>query len=552
MKKFVIAAALLASTAAFAAEETQSYIVSTRGSAKLAANALRGTVRQGATIRPLQNIDMMIMELTESEAKELRLKKNIRFVEPDQPIKALGNAPIVATRNRSAQNIPYGIGMLRAGEVWPHISGAPVRVGVIDSGIDYSHPDLKDNYAGGYDWVNKDTDPMDDNGHGTHVAGTIAAVDNNLGVVGVAPNVRLYALKVLDEAGDGKMSSVMAALDYAIENKLKVVNLSLGAENSSPGLEAAFIKALENNVLAVAASGNSYDTMNRDGLAYPGAYKSVLSVGAINYKKAIAPFSQRGVDLDVVAPGMSVLSTYIVGKKQMSVIDAPGGNEFEAGTMAGAPTEAFSGTFVFAGLGGPKDFPESVRGNIALIERGTYQFWEKVNNAKTAGAKAAIIFNKADADELPYDPFAGTLLPTESNPNPVATNAGDPAYPGASFAWLPTVSLSRLDGLALKQLTGEVNIRTGVSDDYDVLQGTSMASPHVTGVAALLFAISPNALAEEVRQAIQLSAVDLGAAGKDTVFGYGLVDAYAAAKHFAPHKFIAIGDTTRSRRVRRD
>src|SRR5687767_14971361 len=106
MKKFVIAATLLASTAAFAAEETQSYIVSTRGSAKLAANALRGSIRQGATIRPLQHIDMMIMELTESEARELRLKKNIRFVEPDHEVKALSNAPIVANRNRGTQYVP--------------------------------------------------------------------------------------------------------------------------------------------------------------------------------------------------------------------------------------------------------------------------------------------------------------------------------------------------------------------------------------------------------------------------------------------------------------
>lgn len=545
MKKVVLAAVLLASTAAFA-EETQRYIVSTRGAARVAVER----IGRGENVHAMRHLNVAVMDLTAAEAAEMRRSRFVRFIELDAPVRAFATRAIAPQRDRSTQNRPYGIDMLNAAGVWPLATGAEIRVGVVDSGIDYTHPDLKDNYAGGRDFFNKDDDPMDDNGHGTHVAGTIAAVDNGLGVVGVAPNVRLYALKVLDGEGNGKISALIDAIDWAISNKLKVLNFSLGSDTRSDALEEAFNKAAEHNILTIAASGNNYDKTETpmEVLAFPAGFDTVLAVGAINYQKKIGSFSQRGAELDVVAPGLSVLSTYPVGKAEISVLEA-GENQFEARPLVGTPASPFEGDFVFAGLGGKNDFPEAVRGNVALIERGTYQFWEKVQNAKTAGATGVIIFNRDGADEPEYAPFNGTVLPTgQSLPSP--TNAGDPGYPGATYEWLPAVGLSRLDGLALKELDAPVSMIGAVADDYTELQGTSMASPHVAGVAALIWSLDPSALAEQVRQAIMLTAADLGTTGRDNTFGHGVVDAFAAAKHLAPHRFIDVPASGHSRRTR--
>ena len=114
--------------------------------------------------------------------------------------------------------------------------GTGVKVGILDSGIDYTHPDLDANYAGGYDFVNNDTDPMDDNGHGTHVAGTIAGADNDEGVVGVAPDVLLYGVKVLSASGGGTFADVIEGIQWTVENKMAVANFSLGASRGTQAL----------------------------------------------------------------------------------------------------------------------------------------------------------------------------------------------------------------------------------------------------------------------------------------------------------------------------
>ena len=136
--------------------------------------------------------------------------------------------------------------------------GGGVWVAIIDSGIDYTHPDLGANFAGGHDFVNDDTDPMDDNGHGTHVAGTVAAEDNDVGVVGVAPEAQLYALKVLSASGSGSWSDIIAALQWAVDNGIQVTNNSYGSSLNPGGtVEAAFDNSAAAGVLHVAAAGNS-------------------------------------------------------------------------------------------------------------------------------------------------------------------------------------------------------------------------------------------------------------------------------------------------------
>lgn len=191
--------------------------------------------------------------------------------------------------------------------------GAGVKIAVIDTGIDYKHTDLDSNYKGGYDFVNSDNDPMDDDGHGTHVAGIIAAEDNGVGVVGVAPMANLYALKVLDSKGSGSYSDVIAALQWCVDYDIQVTNNSYGS-SGDPGytVKAAFDNSALAVVLHVAAAGNSGNlTGTGDNIIYPAAYDSVIAVAATDQSDKRASWSSTGPDLELSAPGVNIYSTYI-------------------------------------------------------------------------------------------------------------------------------------------------------------------------------------------------------------------------------------------------
>ncbi|MHA2402338.1 MAG: S8 family serine peptidase, partial [Candidatus Kariarchaeaceae archaeon] len=135
--------------------------------------------------------------------------KNVERIEADTKVYA----------TQSVQTIPWGIERINAPLVWNISDGSGVNVSIIDSGIDYNHPDLQENFRGGYDFVNNDSDPLDDDGHGTHVAGIVAAANNDFGVVGVAPHAHVYAVKVLDENGEGFTSDVVAGIEWSVINK---------------------------------------------------------------------------------------------------------------------------------------------------------------------------------------------------------------------------------------------------------------------------------------------------------------------------------------------
>ena len=194
--------------------------------------------------------------------------------------------------------------------------GTGVKVAVIDSGIDYTHSDLGANFAGGYDFVNGDTDPMDDNGHGTHVAGTVAALKNSEGVVGAGPEASLYALKVLSSSGSGSWSDVIAALDWAAQNAIQVTNNSYGS-GSNPGgvVEAAFDAAADAaGMVNVAAAGNSGNCGGKgNNVGYPARFASVIAVAATNQSDTRPCFSSTGLDVELAAPGVKINSTKLGG-----------------------------------------------------------------------------------------------------------------------------------------------------------------------------------------------------------------------------------------------
>jgi len=202
-----------------------------------------------------------------------------------------------------------------APEAWAITMGDPsVRVAVIDTGIDYTHPDLSPNYVGGYDFLNGDSDPMDDHGHGTHVSGTVAAAMNNPtnepaeegGVVGAAPNVKLLAYKVCGPDGSCSDFAIQQAVYAAVDTGATVLNMSLGGTEVSQSLNNAIQDAWNAGVLTVAGAGNDGNTS----LFYPAAYENVLAVGASDEDDAKAYFSNYGSWIEVAAPGNVIMSTY--------------------------------------------------------------------------------------------------------------------------------------------------------------------------------------------------------------------------------------------------
>lgn len=284
-----------------------------------------------------------------------------------------------------SETIEWGVDRIDAELTWTQSTGQNVDVAVLDTGIDSNHEDLVVNLQGGVNFISnppwKPADPNkwdDDNGHGTHVAGIIGAAQNGVGVVGVAPNTNLHAVKVLDRNGSGYLSTIIQGIEWAINNDIEVINMSLGTSSDSQTLHNAVDSAYNAGIVIIAAAGNSGDgNPNTNEVNYPAKYSSVVAVGATALDDTAPYWSSTGPEVEVSAPGVSINS-----------------------------------------------------------------------------------------------------------------------------AWN--------DG------------------NYKTISGTSMASPHTAGVAALILSANPNLTPAQVRTVLQTTSDDLGTLGKDTVFGYGLVDAQEA------------------------
>ncbi len=227
---------------------------------------------------------------------------------------------------KNINEIPQGVQMIQAPAIWEKSrKGEGVVIAVIDTGCQMDHPDLVDRIIGGRNFT-KDFkgDPnnfSDNNGHGTHVAGIIAASENDVGVLGVAPMAQLLILKVLGQSGVGNYQSIIDAINYAIKwrgpnkEKVRVISMSLGGLTEVTKLHNAVKKAIQNNILVVCASGNNGDNNSEtDELNYPAAYSEAVSVGAIDFLKRITKYSNSNNNVDLVAPGEQITSTYIEGK----------------------------------------------------------------------------------------------------------------------------------------------------------------------------------------------------------------------------------------------
>ena len=214
---------------------------------------------------------------------------------------------------------PWGIKRVHASSAWAVCAhetvktceGAGVKVAVVDTGIDATHPDLLGKVDGGYSAIAKTENPSDykdDNGHGTHVSGTIAAIKDAKGVVGVAPSARLYAVKVLDAEGSGSIADVVDGIVWVAKNRMDIANMSLGIQSDSDAIRRAIRSARGAGVVVVAAAGNTGGEVS-----YPGALEDVITVSASDYEDKLAPFSGRGPAVDFIAPGVDIISDKMGG-----------------------------------------------------------------------------------------------------------------------------------------------------------------------------------------------------------------------------------------------
>ncbi|WP_254795556.1 S8 family serine peptidase [Arsukibacterium indicum] len=424
-------------------------------------------------------------DLTAADLIELQADPSVQYVEED-----LKRYPL-------AQQVPYGFNMVQANQLSDQFASNQ-KVCVIDSGLDLPHEDfLSGNITG---TNNSGTGNWYDNGgpHGTHVAGTIAALNNSTGMVGVLPNgnVKLHIIKVFNEEGWGYSSTLANAVNTCVSNGSTVINMSLGGGGSNTTESNAMQAAFDQGVLLIAAAGNDGNTA----MSYPASYNSVVSVAAIDKNKQLADFSQRNTQVELAAPGVDIRSTYPEGTGLEAILSV-GSTDYASSPMTNSSDGSANAALASCGLA--ETTCTNVANKICVIERGNVSFVQKVQSCENGGGLAAIIYNNTTGD------FGGTL--------------GD--NPGTS---IPALAVTQAVGQALMSRIGQSAFLSSGSSNYGLMSGTSMASPHVAGVAALVWSHFPQCTNAQIRNVLAVTAEDLGSAGRDNSYGHGLVRAKAA------------------------
>jgi subtilisin family serine protease len=461
--------------------------------------------RHGRVKHDLQNINSVAIEISRKELRELRKSKNIESVEEDAVRYPFATtSPSTGTPYVLGQLVPYGIKMVQA-DLLSDVNAGNRKVCIIDSGVDRAHEDITGNsvnMSGQYDagtgnWY------TDENHHGTHVAGTIAAINNSAkGVVGVNPNgkLKLHIVKVFGANGWAYSSSLAAAANQCASAGANVISMSLGGPTSNTTEKRAFDALAAKGILSIAASGNDANTA----ISYPAGYASVMSVGAIDENKAWASFSQYNSKVEIAGPGVAVLSSVPTNSGTASALTV-GGVAYAPGAMTGSPVKTATAALADFGIGDATS--ATVAGKVCLISRGTVDFATKVMNCQNSGGVGAVIYNNAAGS------FGGTM--------------------GTTVSTIPSVTATDVEGASLKTRLGQSATVAVTPTSYAYFDGTSMATPHVSAVAALVWSYYPSCTGAQIRATLGKSAQDLGPVGRDVKYGYGLVQAKAAKDRIA-------------------
>ncbi len=463
--------------------------------AKSAVNAVQGEVKM-----KIHGTNAVAVDVPTASLKGLRNNPNIEFVEEDVVrYQFAATSPSTGTPYATGQLVPYGIKQVQA-DLLPDTYVSNRKVCIIDSGIDRAHADLVGNSAnmsGQYDsgtgnWY------TDESGHGTHVAGTIAALNNSgVGVVGVNPNgrLKLHIVKVFGGNGWAYSSSLVSAANQCAAAGANVISMSLGGGASSTTELNAFASLQSKGILLIAAAGNDGNTV----ISYPAGYASVMMVGAVDEAKQWASFSQYNNKVEIAGPGVAVLSTVPTNTGAESALTV-GGTVYAPGAITGSPIKTATAALADFGLGNATS--STVAGKVCLIARGTVDFATKVMNCQNSGGVGAVIYNNVAGG------FGGTM--------------------GTTVSTIPSVTASQAEGSALAARLGQSATVVVRKTSYGSKDGTSMATPHVSAVAALVWSYFPTCTGSQIRSSLTKSAIDLGPVGRDVKFGFGLVQAKAA------------------------
>lgn len=523
------------------------YVRYERDTEKAVANII---AQQGGIIRyTFPAVRAYAVSLPAGQRAALSSHPEISFTEPVPEYKMLENVSAESIRSTTislvptAQTVPWNIDQAQARDIWDvdrdgvvdanAPDGSGIKICVIDSGFHGTHEDFAGITVSGMSQISGENWNEDGNGHGTHVAGTINAMSNNTGVVGMLPGAaELIIVKIFNNDGvwEFGQSNLGNAATYCADQGADIINMSLGGGFSST--ENAIFQSLydSNNMLSIAAAGNDAN----DDASYPASYDSVISVAALDINEAHADFSQypptnddpnnppANVEWDVVelaAGGADVYSTWpTVNTFNASV----SGTTYIGNHIAETPYGTQTATLVDGGLCESGTGGAGWNDMVVLCERGNVAFSEKVNEVEANGGLAAIIFNNAAGN------FSGTC-------------------DGSCTGGIPAISLSQADGQALRdnELGNSITVESAVGtgdNGYFAISGTSMATPGVAGATALVWATcngpagnDNGALTnKQLRQLLRDAAKDLtsgpgGAVGYDPATGFGLIQIKDAA-----------------------
>ncbi len=440
-----------------------------------------------------------------AQVKGLLNNPHIQLVEVDQRRSLMSFSDDVG--NPMTQQItPYAVYQSNVNDIG-FDNAAGMKVCIIDSGLDASNPDFEwgnisgDNDSGTGNW-NENGGP-----HGTHVAGTVGAADNDIGVVGMAPGVEMHIIKVFNAEGWGYSSDLAHAANLCSAAGANIISMSLGGGGSNSTESNAFQSFTDAGGLVVAAAGNDGNSVR----SYPAGYPSVMMVGANDANNDIADFSQfptcttgRGkkqktdtsICVEIAAGGVDTLSTYPAGMATASNMSADG-VAYSSSAMENAGS--ISGSVYYMGTAETTD--GGANGMVCMIDRGVISFHDKVLNCENSGGVGAVIINNEPGM------LFGTLGDTNATTIPAV---------GAAF-----------EDRAALIAAANADIAIGTSD-YGFMSGTSMATPAVSGIAARVWSNHTECTGSEIRAALNASAMDSGASGHDVYFGHGIADAAAA------------------------
>ncbi|WP_223669947.1 S8 family serine peptidase [Kangiella shandongensis] len=472
--------------------------------------------------------DAFAMEVPAQALKGLRNNPNVVYVESDV------QRELLSTDLNTTEVEPWGISRVEA-DVASDANAGNRTVCIIDSGYDIRHSDLDTNNVSGTNDSGTGNWYEPGGSHGTHVAGTVAGVANGSGVVGVMPNgnVNLHIIKVFNESGWGYSSDLVAAADECVNAGANVISMSLGGSRSSRTEDNAFSNHYSNGVLSIAAAGNDGNTAH----SYPASYDAVVSIAAVDSGNMHANFSQQTNQVELSGPGEAILSSVGLGDGYLGQLTVGGTDYFANGVVphtfynsslsydnAGNAGSASGELGVCTTSGTSYSCPD-MTGKICLVERGenqgddtsstenNYPEYRGADACADAGAAGIVVYSNADRPGL-QAPFMVDF--------------------NGKIQGTPTVSVDRATGLELAGLAGQTaSMSKDGGQDWEYYNGTSMATPHVSGVAALVWSHHSGCSASEVRSALQATAEDLDAAGRDNKTGYGLVKAQAAVDYLA-------------------